>query len=138
MNPKNPSWRPYSKYILCRENTADGIESFLKTLKEPFRFIMTIDYIDIWISSCFRMIKHLGGNLSKHRSNELVIIALNIPHDEQTLRTHVNHFKEMVESEINVDFKINGMHDIERSGPISEMPELLIELGAIQSITGQF
>lgn len=69
---------------------------------------------------------------------ELVIIALNIPHDEQTLRTHVNHLKEMVESEINVDFQINGMHDIERSGPISEMPELLIELGAIQSITGQF
>lgn len=63
MNPKNPSWRPDSKYVLCRENTADGIEPFLKMLKEPFRFIMAIT--DIWNSSCFRMIKYLGGNVSK-------------------------------------------------------------------------
>lgn len=39
---------------------------------------------------------------------------------------------------IGADFKINGIHEIEKNGTISQMPELLSELTNIQSITGNF
>lgn len=137
-DPTNPLWRPNPKYILCYETTSDRIQAYLSTLKGPFRFIVAFDLkTDISSDEFYTIIKYLGKNVSENRNNQLVMIAMDIEHDNnKTFEEQVAELKDFFDDFISADFKINGMHQIKKSGRLSKMPELLSELAAIQSITG--
>lgn len=82
--------------------------------------------------------RYLVENISQNKNNELVMIAMDTPYDEETLDEHVNELKKFIKDvdDDSFDYKIKGMHCIEKSGPISEMPDILSELADIQSIIG--
>lgn len=138
VNPKDPSWRPNPKYILCHAYQPDRIESFLARLHGPFRFVVAFDYGSLFHEGFGFMLHYLGESVAQWPINDLKTIAMDIPYDESGFNYHVSYMQQFVTDAVgSVDFEIRGVHTIVKSGPISEMPDLLSELAAIQSIVDE-
>lgn len=84
------------------------------------------------------MLHYLGKKVAQWPINDLKTIAMDIPYDESEFDCHVSYMQKFVTDVVgSVEFEIRGMHTIVKSGPISEMPDLLSELAAIQSIVDE-
>lgn len=138
VNPKDPSWRPNPKYILCNAHQPDRIESLLASLHGPFRFVVAFEYGSLFHEGFGLMLYYLSKKVFQWPSNDLKTIAMDIPYDESGFDYHIRYMQTFITDAVGVvDFEIRGMHTIVKSGPISEMPDLLSELAAIQSIVDE-
>ncbi|XP_031620831.1 uncharacterized protein LOC116339219 isoform X2 [Contarinia nasturtii] len=63
VNPKDPSWRPNPKYILCHAYQPDRIESFLASLHGSFRFVVAFDYGSLFRESFGFMLHYLENTI---------------------------------------------------------------------------
>lgn len=136
VNPKNPSWKPNPKYILCYANHLDRIEAFLDRIYGPFRFVVAFDYGSLFQRRFEIMLHYLGERVTRWPIDELKTIAMDIPYDDDDeFDYHVKYLQKYVTKVVgSAKFELGAMHKIVKSGPISENPDLLSELAAIQSI----
>ncbi|KAG4077391.1 hypothetical protein HA402_009792 [Bradysia odoriphaga] len=139
VNPSNAAWIPDPKYIVFDEVQPENIAKRLSELTKPFRFIVAFDAGDMFADPFWKMIIYLAKYVSEDEiyTNQLRVVAMNMPHDEISLQQHCDELKLAIKNGLQphctVDFEMTGMHIIEKSGPVSKMSELKQELVAVKN-----
>lgn len=142
-NPTNAAWTPDAKYHVCHEVQPARIPDCLENLKKPFRFVVAFDATDMFIDPFWYMLFHLAEFVSQDKvySNQLRIVAINIPHDEIPLKQHSDELKNSIDNALKdryvVQIQLAGMHVIEKRGPVNEMSELRGELVVIKNFVDE-
>lgn len=143
VNPANAGWSPDPKYHICHKVQPKSIPDCLNNLVKPFRFVVAFDYTDMFMDPFWEMLFYLADNVSQDKvySNQLQLVAMNVPHDGVSFGQRIDELKMSIKNALKnaytVDFQIVGINVIEKSGPVSKMPELLDELVVIKSTVDQ-
>lgn len=117
---------------------SNAIKSHLDKLPKPIRFVLTVDYTDLFQEDFWKILKFIAEDRTYH--SELVVVAMNIPYVKGPLYQHVDEIKDIIQrsdtKKLLGSFEIRGLHEIKQSAIISEIPNLWQELSAIKSIVG--
>lgn len=137
-NPDENEWKPLEKYNLNFETNHDAIITYLNNLPKPMKFVLVLDYSDLFSNAFWNLVKFII--LDKIYHTEFEVVEINIPHDSKTLEQHLAEIKNIIRNSdptgVLGQFSIGGLHVIEQSGRIAEISELSKELSAIKAIVG--
>lgn len=137
-NPRDNQWKPLDKYNINIETQPGAITSYLNTLSKPMRFILTVDYTDLFGELFWTLLKFIAHDNTHH--NELVVMAMNIPNDDVPLQQHIDEIEGIIQNSDTMGqlgpFRVRGLHEIQQSGKITEIPNLSHELAAVKPALG--
>lgn len=116
--------------------TNEMIMSHLNGLPKPIRFVLTVDYTDLFQQDFWTLLKFIAEDKTYH--NELIVVAMNMPYVKGPLHYHVEEIEDIIRSSdtkgLIGPFKIRGLHEMKPGTRISQIPNLQQELAAIRSI----
>lgn len=141
IDPQNYRWKPPDEYHMNFKTQSNEIMSYLNTLPKPMRFVLTVDYNDLFRKDFWTLVGFIAVDKTYH--NELVVVAMNMPYVEGTQDKYVEEIEKIIQHRNSKhrnpngflgSFKIRGLHEITKSARITEIPNLMRELHAIKSI----
>lgn len=138
IDPQNHHWQPLDKYHRIYETQPNAIMWTLNKLEKPMRFVLTVDYTDLFREDFWTLVGFIAEDNIYH--NELIVVVMNIPSEGDIedyggeIEAIIQHRHPQNPNGFLGSIKIRGLHEITKNVKITQIPNVRRELNHIKSI----